>query len=668
MGVVVRNLDVVRLREPAAWAMVAAAAMAALVGIGRFLIGSESRYGGLGLTERGAVYFSDLANPVLAALLVGAVILVTRLGGPPSRKAGPIAMASAITLAALTLFGALALFVGLFSGAEFRSTAEFLLTGVPMLGLNAVALLFLIPQVRPATRTSYTTPPGFQSRQGSYGQTFGQPGPAGQAFGQQQPSQQQPGQQPGQQQPGQQFGAQAPGAPGFGFAEAPAGGQFQQPPYPEPQFQEPQFQQDAAFQAQATQVQETAQPAAAPVPAPAHTAAPDGARAALPAAPADQPTYESLELPSYEPAAQQPAPEPAAQSGYEPAARSPYEQPSYEQPAQPSYGQSAHQSSYEAPPQSSYGQSAHQPSYEAPAQAAYQPSETLPESGYQPAPYVPADSSPSSYPSYPTPDTGFTDPAFPPQQEHNPYAPPAETPTSSAGPAYTPDAYAPQPEPPNPYAPTGFPPDAYSTPNAYADGQSGGGYQPPPSYAPTENTPDVPYPQGQPYYERPPAFEQQGQPFTGMSGQEYAPQYQEPDPPVDPRSQQLLDAYQQAETYQHSSAGTTPDLRPPAYDDPFGHPQQAPHQPPPHHQAQAPQFHQPVQQQPYQQPQYAQPQQPGPQAYQPQQPGGWPEQPAESTVRLDPSAIQGDALGDPPGQGDDPIDPTAIYTPNEPRR
>lgn len=36
-------------------------------------------------------------------------------------------------------------------------------------------------------------------------------------------------------------------------------------------------------------------------------------------------------------------------------------------------------------------------------------------------------------------------------------------------------------------------------------------------------------------------------------------------------------------------------------------------------------------------------------------------------MRLDPTMFRGDALNDPPRQGDDPIDPTAIYTPNEPR-
>jgi hypothetical protein len=41
-------------------------------------------------------------------------------------------------------------------------------------------------------------------------------------------------------------------------------------------------------------------------------------------------------------------------------------------------------------------------------------------------------------------------------------------------------------------------------------------------------------------------------------------------------------------------------------------------------------------------------------------------------VRFDPRAYQGDPLGDPGPVGqrddDDPIDPTAIYTPNDPRR
>jgi hypothetical protein len=252
---------------------------------------------------------------------------------------------------------------------------------------------------------------------------------------------------------------------------------------------------------------------------------------------------------------------------------------------------------------------------------------------------VPADSLPNAYP--------------PP----NPYAPAESQPDVYA----QPNPYAPADSQPNAYAP--YTPQADSQPQA---GQSGGFGQP---YSSGETAPSVPYPQAdqaqQPYYDQPPAFDQQspqqgGQPFTGYSGHEFGSP-QEPDPPVDPRSQQLLDAYQQAETYQSGIIGTQPDLRvpdytsqPSPYDDPFGHPQQPPqqqaHQPQPQQQAPQQGQHQPGQPNPYE-----------PQAYQPthQAPAGWSGgQPADSTVRLDPNSYR----------GDDPIDPTAIYTPNEPRR
>jgi hypothetical protein len=172
---------------------------------------------------------------------------------------------------------------------------------------------------------------------------------------------------------------------------------------------------------------------------------------------------------------------------------------------------------------------------------------------------------------------------------------------------------------------------------------------------------------------------------------------------VDPRSQQLLDAYQQAETYQHSAAGTAPDLRVPdytsqqqgtPYDDPFGHPQQ-PFATPQHPFATPQGQYEPPQGQ-YEPPQGQYEPQPGqyePQPYRPshqapaQAPAQAPSQPpaqtppqtqqawdsGESTVKLDPSMFHGDALGaQPPSPGEAPgpdaVDPTAIYTPNEPRR
>jgi hypothetical protein len=106
--------------------------------------------------------------------------------------------------------------------------------------------------------------------------------------------------------------------------------------------------------------------------------------------------------------------------------------------------------------------------------------------------------------------------------------------------------------------------------------------------------------------------------------------------------------------------GAQPDLRVPdyggqaqprPYDDPFGHPQQPPH---PGYEPQQGNY-QPTHQAP----------QP------PQQQPGWPQADGaavaggEATMRIDPSAFGGGLGGRP---GDDPIDPTAIYTPNEPRR
>ncbi|NBE94309.1 hypothetical protein GUY59_14040, partial [Nonomuraea sp. K271] len=224
----------------------------------------------------------------------------------------------------------------------------------------------------------------------------------------------------------------------------------------------------------------------------------------------------------------------------------------------------------------------------------------------------------------------------------NPYPPPADQPNPYAPPADQGNPYAPSADQQNPYAPS-------EAPSAFAPAEQ--------AYPTAETGPNVPYPppDGQQQYFGQSAFapqqadQQAGQPFTGFSGQEYAtPQaYQEPEPPVDPRSQQLMDAYQQAETYQHSSPGTQSELRVPdyagqpprAYDDPFGHPQQ------------------PQQQSGGYEPQQGQ--------YQPghQVPSG------DATMRLDPSSFGPDSFGgDQRRPGDDPIDPTAIYTPNEPRR
>ncbi|WP_327087386.1 hypothetical protein OIE66_34430 [Nonomuraea sp. NBC_01738] len=596
------KFDVARLREPAAWVMLAVGATDILVSVGRFLISADnSVYGpGYNLADRGGAQFFSLTSPFTTALLVGAVLLVTKVG-QPAKQAKPIMMAAGITLAAAALFGVLSFFVGLFGFEDVRSGGEFFLTGLPQLALTAIALVYVGVQVIPDRVAAQYIPPAFQGYgqqpqqftgqnfaqppQPAYGQSpFAQQPGAGPDFGQQSQQSQQ------SQQQGFQQGQQPPQQQDFGQQDFQQQG-FQQQPYAQPQ--PPQQQPEPPVQ--------PVQPVQAALPA-------------LPAAPEPAAPQYSEPAPQYneQPASQynEPTPYPEPQQyGFAPAP----------EPAQNTYGQDPQQQyaggytgtdpqapyPAEAPPTTPYVAQPQQPE---PYQQgnAYTPSETLPDAGYQPAPYLPADSTPNVY-----------------QQ----------------------NAYTPQP-----------------------DSQVANPYAPPPTYAPQENytpqdgstSPSVPYPpqpdQQQAYYERPPAFEQGGQPFTGYSGQEFAQQqYQEPDPPVDPRSQQLLDAYQQAETYQHSTPGQP-------YDDPFGHPQahaqaQQQSQPPAPQQQQqppAPQQQPYAQQQPYQQPQ------PG---YQPQPQ----DSPAESTVRLDPTMFRGDALNDPPRQGDDPIDPTAIYTPNEPR-
>ncbi|WP_143653565.1 hypothetical protein [Streptosporangium subroseum] len=186
--------------------------------------------------------------------------------------------------------------------------------------------------------------------------------------------------------------------------------------------------------------------------------------------------------------------------------------------------------------------------------------------------------------------------------------------------------------------------------------------QAPPSYAPAESRPNLSFEsQSQSSFPQPP--ENYGQPFPGYSSTEFGrptdqnPQYPAPAPdPVDLRSQQIAQAYQQAESYQQQAQGTEPQLRVPdypehtaypehaapassgSYDDPFGHPQ-------------TPQTSQTP---------------PAAQPYQQQTSHQW-DSSAEATLRFDPNAYQADPLGAPGPASrswdSQPIDPTAIYKP-----
>ncbi|MFG1963774.1 hypothetical protein [Nonomuraea sp. NPDC049028] len=660
------KLDVARLREPAAWLMLAGGGLNILVAIGKVLVSSSgSVVADLSFADRAFSNFANFTSPVTTALLLGSVVLLTKVG-TPSSQAKPVAFGAAAMLGIATLFGAITLILGLFAGSGARLTAEFVIRGVPVLALTAIALVYLLPQVLPDR-------PAVQPQQG-YGQQF-----PNAPYGQQPPSQQQPyGQQPPDQQSyGQQppsYGGQ-PEQPGYAQQPPGPGGQPEQPAYGQqpPSYggapEQPAYgQQPPSFGGQPEQPPYAPEPASTPQPV----------TVAFPATTdRDQPD--------------QGFPQPQPQPGFgqtDPGFPTPQPQPGFGQTdpgfptpqPQPGFGQT--DPSFPTP-QPGFGQT--NPSFPTP-DGGHQPK---PE--YQPAPYVPADSQPSAF-SQP-----FNTPANQAITYNTPdsQAVPYNTPDSQAVPYNTPDnqlipfstldsqaaSYVPADSQPNTYAPADSQANAYQTvdsqPNPWAPAD--------PAQPPAQNqAPPQPLFGQQPFghnaFDQPqgqPQSQPQGQPFTGFSGHEYATPaaYQEPDPPVDPRSQQLLDAYQQAETYQHSAAGAPSDLRVPdyasqqqarPYDDPFGHPQQQqPGYPtqPPAHQA-------PAHQVPYE----PQPAQYEPQPYQPHhqsqpQAAGWGDHPAESTVRLDQSMFRGDALGgDAPRQGDDPIDPTAIYSPNEPRR
>ncbi|WP_219470551.1 hypothetical protein [Nonomuraea rhizosphaerae] len=584
MGVVVSKLDVARLREPAAWLMLAAGATNILVSIGRVVVGSSGTTGGSVMTfaERAFANFGNFTNPVTTALLLGAVLLLTKVG-PPSPQARAMAYGSGAVLALATVFGAITLVLGVLGDNVIRLSIEFVLRGVPALALTALAFVYLLPQLIPDRPAAQPQPQG-----------FGQPFPQG-PYGQQPPSGQF-GQQPDfGQQPG--YGQQPPSAP------------YQQPPAEQPAF--------AAQQAP------------------------------------DQPPY-GQQPPEQPPYGQQPAAQPPVQSPMQSPGQTPAQPPV--QPA--AYGQQP--PSYGGAPveqPAAYAQqppSAAQPVAEPLVQAEQKPE-------YQPAPYVPADSQPSPFSqpyNTPEPQAGpFSQPYNTPEPQAGAFSQPFNTPEPQAG-AFSQSYNTPDPQ-------AGAFSQPYNTPEPQAAGPYAlAGDTPPNPFAPVNHQPNPWAPA-----EQPPPPPQGGQPFTGYSGHEYATPnaYQEPDPPVDPRSQQLLDAYQQAETYQHTTPppGQGPDLRVPdytsqqqqatPYDGPFGHPQQP--------------F--PGSQQQYE----PQPGQYEPQPYQghhqaPQPPPGqpqWGDPVGESTIKLDQSMYPGDALGD-QQPGEATIDPTAIYTPNDPRR
>ncbi|MEV8633699.1 hypothetical protein AB0395_18775 [Streptosporangium sp. NPDC051023] len=665
------NVEAGRLREPAAWLMIAVASTGVLVGVEQLLFGTSS---GGSFAFRAANQVGGFTSPVTAALLVGAVLLAGH-AGPAIERLKLMVQVAVGTLGLAALFGTVGLFGGLFAGETgLWQKIEFLVLSLPALALTGIALAYLVPKAAGSAGASGAKggarlPHGVIFPDPRLQEQYAAPqgGPAGPQGGQVphqgiHPQEQAPqhGFHP-QEQPG--FHTQEP--QGFHSQEQSSQHGFPQHDQAAPQ-QGFQHQEPQGFHSQEQPSQHGF---------PQHDHAPQqgfqhqdqGAHAYQQAQPAPV-----VQLP-YSPPALPPAP--SSSSGPAGASEEYGQAHGYVTPLSDAYPQSSPAAASHASPQP-YAQQGGGQSYGTQSSSYGQPGSQSPADAYTPSPYVPADVQPSaqarSYDSpaaYETPGTAY-DPAptaydTPPTAYDPPvYAAPVEQPQASVygdahSSGYT-DPQLPGYAPPAEPQASGYAPQPHQVPQPEQQG-SFYGTQPEVAspYGSSDSQPRLSFDtQGQQSFPQPP--DNYGQPFTGFSGAEYARQtepnlhYPAPAPdPVDPHSQQMAQAYQQAQSYQQQaqgmsqpgvSQGTEPQLRIPeytsqvggSYDDPFGQSQGAPQTPPA---------------QPY------------------QQGGGqqW-ETPAETTLRFDPAAYQGDPLSGPSPAAQrswdpQPIDPTAIYKP-----
>ncbi|MGW5410918.1 hypothetical protein [Actinomadura geliboluensis] len=223
-----------RLREPAAWVLLAAAGLHLLAGL-ISLLGGDGTFTGRALGETRGGTFLQIA---LVGILVLAVLLVT-WGETPTPQARTITMGALGVLGGIVLFGVIAWLSGMLADSEYTSAVTKLsafLEGAGKLALVGAGGWFVFtvfqgmqparPKAQPQMQPGY---PDFGYQQGQQGQQqFGQP----QQYGQQQDYQQQgyeQQQQYGQQQY-QQYGQQQPGAEGQQAAQ-----QYGQQQYGQPQ-------------------------------------------------------------------------------------------------------------------------------------------------------------------------------------------------------------------------------------------------------------------------------------------------------------------------------------------------------------------------------------------------------------------------------------------------
>ncbi|KAA9381605.1 hypothetical protein F5972_01875 [Microbispora cellulosiformans] len=189
------KVDTDRLREPAAWTMLAVVITSVLVGIARLLIGSSALGGTFGL--RAAASLHTLASPLSTALAAGAVLLVAKAGAPTPR-ARLVALGAAGSLGLGVVFGVIGV-LGVLVGdlPSFRDRFEYLITGLPMLALAVFGALFALSTAtalqsgqRPAADffgrrdDAYPSRPNVPALPQGYGDAQGRPSSYGQPQGQ----------------------------------------------------------------------------------------------------------------------------------------------------------------------------------------------------------------------------------------------------------------------------------------------------------------------------------------------------------------------------------------------------------------------------------------------------------------------------------------------------
>jgi hypothetical protein len=234
------NKDVQRLREPGAWVLLGSVALQILSGLISLLFGR----GRLPFTLQAFQFVTAdqfFTGVTVAGVVVVAVLLVTRLGGPPTRQARSVVLGALVLLGIVALIDIVCMLAGLGAGSidtgvlldsALTAKATMILYGLAKLAVIAVAgyyVLHVYQSFAPAAQMGPQYPQQGWGQPGA--QPYGQPTYA--------PHQQQPVYgQPPQQYPSQGYVRAPYGQPGYGQAGYGQPGQGQpgqgQPGYGQP--------------------------------------------------------------------------------------------------------------------------------------------------------------------------------------------------------------------------------------------------------------------------------------------------------------------------------------------------------------------------------------------------------------------------------------------------